>query len=105
MKKINKLIRDKIPEINDKNWTSYKVKYENWDKLEKRFFDKMQEELEEIKIWKNIEEIADLQEVLIWYSNFKWFSFADIEKYRKEKYKKLWWFENWTILLETAYFD
>jgi predicted house-cleaning noncanonical NTP pyrophosphatase (MazG superfamily) len=100
MKIVNKLIRDKIPEMNDKNWVEYEIEIESWEDLENRFFDKMLEEIAEIKESKNINEIADFLEVLHWYTKFKWYSFEEVENIRKKKFDERWWFEKWVILLK-----
>lgn len=99
MKEIDKLIRDKIPEINEKNWVEQKIIIESWGDLERRFFDKMFEEVEEIKQSKSISEIADLFEVLFSYVKFKWFSLDEVEKIRQKKKEERGSFEKGIVLL------
>lgn len=69
MKKYDKLVRDKIPEIIAKNNKKCEIENEeNQDSLLKYYYEKLKEELNEVICSKNneemIEELADLSEVI-----------------------------------------
>ena len=65
MKKIyNKLVRDKIPEIIEKNGDKCVTEILDNDKYEECLIQKLDEELKEFKESKEPEELADLLEVV-----------------------------------------
>lgn len=83
--KYNKLVRDKIPEyIKSKGGTPITYKADDkeyWQKLK----EKLQEEVNEFFQSENIEEIADIEEVIKAIISFKKFDKKEIEIIRKKK--------------------
>ena len=85
MKVYHKLVRDKIPEIIEKD--GHKAKYRILSKedyllaLDK----KLLEEVEEYQADKSLEEIADVLEVLYAICNARGYTIEELETKRKEK--------------------
>lgn len=83
--KYNKLVRDKIPEYivkkGGKPITHIANDAEYWQKLK----EKLSEEVEEFKKDENMEELADLLEVIDAITNFKKFDQAEIKKIQAKK--------------------
>ena len=85
MKVYHKLVRDKIPEIIEKD--GHKAKYQILSKedyllaLDK----KLLEEVEEYQADKSLEEIADVLEVLYAICNARGYTIEELEIKRKEK--------------------
>ena len=89
MKEYNKLIRDKIPEIiaNDNNKKAItKVLTDEEYKIE--LDKKLQEELKEYLEGDNVEELADLTEVIYAILDYKKTSIEEFEKIRLNKVEK-----------------
>lgn len=85
MKKYNKLVRDKIPEIIEKD--NKKCIYEIAEKQEHYLLleTKLKEEVNEFLEDKNIEELADVMEVLFGLADNLGYSEEDLLKVREEK--------------------
>lgn len=85
LKKYNKLVRDKIPEIiqqdGGKAFCHVLSDEEYISELDK----KLNEEVQEYQKDKNIEEMADVLEVLYAICQARGYSIADLEAKRKEK--------------------
>lgn len=99
MKKYNKLVRDKIPEICKSNNEMPITRVLNDDEYLKELNAKMQEELKEYLESGDIEELADLEEVLRAILDAKKVSYPDFENIRKNKVEKRGAFKN-KIFLE-----
>lgn len=84
----NKLIRDKIPSIIENAKKTYEIEYVN--KTEKLLLlnKKLQEELDEYLESNEVEELADIMEVIQGILKLKNISPNDLEKIRLEKQKK-----------------
>lgn len=99
--KYNKLVRDKIPEyIQNKggNPISHVAEEkEYWIKLK----EKIQEELDEFIKDENIEEFADLMEVLDAVAEYKKFSPHHVKEHREKKAKERGVFKERIILDES----
>ena len=99
--KYNKLVRDKIPEyIKSKGKvpiTHIADETEYWQKLK----EKLQEEVNEFLKDGNIEEIADILEVIDAIANYKKFSREDIERIKEKKADERGKFKD-RIILEEA---
>jgi predicted house-cleaning noncanonical NTP pyrophosphatase (MazG superfamily) len=65
MKVYNKLVRDKIPEIIEADGQKPKFRYLRKEEYLEALINKLGEEYEEFKADQNIEELADLQEVIL----------------------------------------
>lgn len=85
MKKYNKLVRDKIPEIIKASGKECEIeiapKEERYDLLE----NKLQEEVGEFLEDKNLEELADIMEVLFGLAHVLGYSEEDLLKMRDKK--------------------
>lgn len=89
MKIYNKLVRDKIPEIiaNDNGKTCV-TRIMDDDEYLSALNLKLQEELKEYLDGNNVEELADLEEVLRAILDIKGVSYDEFEAIRKEKAEK-----------------
>lgn len=89
MKVYNKLIRDKIPEIIAKdNGKTCVTRIMSNDEYLESLNAKMQEELNEYLASGEVEELADLEEVLRAILDVKGISYDEFEKIRNEKVLK-----------------
>ena len=85
----NKLVRDKIPEIiNQNEGRSCKTRILDNDEYLLELNKKIQEELTEYLESGDIEELADIEEVLRAILDSKGISYEDFEKIRQEKVNK-----------------
>lgn len=102
MKIYNKLVRDKIPEIiaND-NGKSCKIRIMQDDEYLTALNQKMQEELEEYLESGEVEELADLEEVLRAILKVKKATYEEFENTRMSKVEKRGAFDK-KIFLESA---
>lgn len=88
MKKIyNKLVRDKIPEIIEKNGEKCIIETLSEEEYEKMLITKLDEELKEFKESKEPEELADLMEVIFALSELKGTSERKLMSIRNKKKK------------------
>ena len=88
MKKIyNKLVRDKIPEIIEKNGEKCIIETLSEEEYEKMLITKLDEELKEFKERKEPEELADLMEVVFALSELKGTSERKLMSIRNKKKK------------------
>ncbi len=81
----NKLVRDKIPEIIEKSGKQCEVEILSDEKYLEMIDKKLDEELMEYHKDKNIEELADLLEVIYAATKAHGYSIEDLEKVRAEK--------------------
>ena len=88
MKVFNKLVRDKIPEIIENNNESCKTRILSDDEYLVELNKKIKEELNEYLESGEIEELADLEEVLRAILDVKKCSYEDFEKIRQNKVDK-----------------
>lgn len=99
MIKYNKLIRDKIPKIIDQSGKDYSIKQLNDEQYIKYLNEKLQEELDEYYQDDNIEELADIIEVIYAILNYHGVSKEKLEEIRLKKRKERGGFENKICLL------
>ena len=85
MIKYNKLIRDKIPEIIEADGKAYKVKKLEDEEYLKSLNAKLQEELDEYQESGEVEELADLLEIIYAILDYKDISREKLEQIRQEK--------------------
>lgn len=101
MRKYNKLVRDRIPEIcrenNDKAFHHKAGKEE----FRKKLKEKLQEEVEELIEEENKEEIADIFEVLDAILDFRDIDKEEIEKIKRKKVEERGKFKDRIILEKT----
>lgn len=88
MKVYNKLVRDKIPEIIKAEGRNVKTKVLNDKEYRDELNKKLQEEVKEYLEDNNIEELADIVEVIYGILNSMDISIEEFEKIRKDKEEK-----------------
>lgn len=88
MKTYNKLVRDKIPEIIKQEGRKVKTKILDDKEYRIELNKKLQEEVKEYIEDNNVEELADIVEVIYGILNSMNVSVEDFEKIRKEKVSK-----------------
>lgn len=101
MKIYNKLVRDKIPQICEGNNQVCKTRVLNDEEYLVELNKKLQEEMKEYLEECDLEELADLQEVVYAILDAKKCSYAEFEKIRKAKATKRGAFKK-RIFLETV---
>ena len=88
MKIYNKLVRDKIPEIITNNGETPKTRILSNEEYLTELETKLQEEVAEFLESGEVEELADIEEVLRAILNAKNVSYDDFEKIRIKKVQK-----------------
>ncbi|MFH5183072.1 phosphoribosyl-ATP pyrophosphohydrolase [Paenibacillus sp. TAB 01] len=104
MKIYNKLIRDKIPQVMDAKGVTYSIRKLSDQEYVEKLNEKLQEELNEYleaDEEDQIEELADLVELVYAVLDNKGVSLKDFEKVRLEKREERGGFEHKLLLLET----
>ena len=96
-----KLVRDKIPEIIEKSGKQCEIEILSDEKYLEMIDKKLYEELAEYHKDQNIEELADLLEVIYAATKARGYSIEDLEKVRVEKTEKRGGFDK-KILLKKA---
>lgn len=102
MKIYNKLVRDKIPEIIKASGKSSNTHYAKKEELLPLLETKLNEEVSEYLEDKNLEELADVMEVLFGIANSLGYSEKDLISKRNEKKQERGGFEK-GIVLEKVY--
>ena len=100
-KTYNKLVRDKIPEIIEKSGNKCEVEILSDEEYLKMLDAKLDEELAEYRKDQNIEELADLLEVIYSVAKARGFSINELEELRRRKAEKRGSFENKLLLVKT----
>jgi len=102
MKIYNKLVRDKIPQVIEADGKKYDIriadKKEHYELLETKLNEEVKEFLED----KNLDELADIMEVLYGLADNMGYSEEDLNKRRIEKREKRGGFKE-GIVLERVY--
>lgn len=80
-----KLVRDKIPRIAANNHQMVNVRVATIEEMPYALMDKLQEEVEEYIESRNLEELADILEVLIALADQMGSSFAEVDAFRQLK--------------------
>ena len=101
IKKFNKLVRDKIPEIIEVSGKICETEILSEEEYLKMVDAKLDEELAEYHKDQNIEELADLLEVIYAAAKARGYTLEQLERVRKEKAEKRGGFEK-RILLKTV---
>jgi predicted house-cleaning noncanonical NTP pyrophosphatase (MazG superfamily) len=96
----NKLVRDNIPAIIKKNGGEPKTRILGDEEYKKRLDEKLQEEVAEYLKDDNVEEIADIYEVITAILKYKSVTFEEFEKVALEKRVKKGGFEQKIFLEE-----
>lgn len=84
----DKLVRDKIPEIIEKSGKQCEIEVLSDEKYLEMIDKKLDEELAEYHKDQNIEELADLLEVVYAATKARGYSIKDLEKIRAENAEK-----------------
>lgn len=101
MKVYNKLVRDNIPEIIEKEGKKVTTKILNDKEYREELNRKLQEEVKEYLEDNNVEELADIVEVIYGILNSMNVSTQEFEKVRKCKADKKGGFEKRIYLIES----
>ena len=88
MKQYNKLVRDKIPEIMESQGKNFSTRILNEDEYRIELNRKLQEEVKEYIEDNNVEELADIVEVVYGILDSMGVSVDKFEKVRNEKVEK-----------------
>ena len=98
-KPINKLVRDNIPYICEKNGQIPKTKILNDKKYTSALNKKLKEEVREYLVSNNIEELADILEVVEAIAENNGYSFKDVMEIKQNKQNKNGGFKNKVFLI------
>lgn len=88
MREYNKLVRDKIPEIMERRGEAASICILDEKRYIEELDKKLNEEVQEYQESKDIEELADILEVIYAVCNAKSISFERLQKIREEKFEK-----------------
>ena len=105
VKKYNKAIRDKIPEIINKDGFTCNVDTMSDEKFLVEIEKKLSEEVAEYQNDKNPEELADILEVIYKNAKLKGISKEELEKIRLDKVEKRGAFDENLFLIDTSKSD
>ena len=97
---INKLVRDKIPEIIQKSGGIPVIETASDENYRKLLHHKLREEVEEYIESKEIEEVADILEIIYALADQHNISIDELEKIRNDKVKKNGAFKKKIVLIE-----
>lgn len=98
----NKLVRDNIPEIIEADNITCLTEILSDEKYIEMLDEKLNEELLEYQESKDIEELADMLEVMNTIVVARGYSFEELEKIRKDKATKRGGFDNKILLKEVT---
>ncbi len=96
MAQYNKLVRDKIPEILDTKGVAYEKRVATQEEYKVELIKKLREELEEFEVAGDVEELADIMEVIEALKLLP--EYVDVEEVRKKKKEERGGFERMIIL-------
>ena len=102
VKEYNKLVRDKIPEIIEADGKCCKTEILSDEEYIKMIDAKLDEELAEYHEDQNIEELADLMEVIYAAAEARGYSVEELEAVRLTKVEKRGTFKEKTLLREVV---
>ena len=100
VRKFNKLVRDRIPEIIMSTGSECKIRTLNDEEYLKMIDEKLDEELAEYHKEQNLEELADLMEVIYAAAEARGFTREQLERVRAEKEAQRGAFHKRLLLLE-----
>lgn len=102
MRIYNKLVRDKIPQVIEATGKKYDIRIADKEEHYKLLEAKLKEEVNEFLQDKNLEELADVMEVLFGLANNMGYSEEELFKKREEKKAERGGFDK-GIVLEKVY--
>ncbi len=97
----NKLVRDHIPKVLDEKGIPNKYHIADAIEFEEKLFHKLLEEAKEVVDDRNVDELADIYEILDAIKKLKGFSDEEIEKAQTKKREEKGGFEKHVILEES----
>lgn len=100
--KYDKLVRDRIPEIIESSGKTCKTEILNDEEYLRRVDAKLDEELAEYHRDQNIEELADLMEVIYAAAVARGYTIEQLERVREEKAAKRGGFRKKILLVEVT---
>lgn len=100
--KYDKLVRDRIPEIIEASGKTCKTVVLNDEEYLQMIDAKLDEELAEYHKDQNIEELADLMEVIFAAASARGYSIEQLEQVRAEKAEKRGGFQKKILLVEVV---
>ncbi len=95
---MEKLVRDNIISIILSKWENPKYRKVYWKEKLDFLLLKLIEEAKELQEDRNIEEFADLLEVIEALKKEMWFKDDEIKEAKEKKFNKNWGFDEWYIL-------
>ncbi len=98
VKKYNKLVQDRIPEIIEKSGKRFVIETLDAEAYRKYLYNKLGEEMQEYLESDSVDELADLVEVIYALLDYKGIGINDFEDIRKKKVVERGGF-NWRLLL------
>ena len=102
IKTYNKLVRDLIPDIIENSGKQCRTRILSDDEYLEKLDAKLDEELEEYHKDKNIEELADLLELIRTAAVARGYTLEDLESVRAEKSKQRGGFEKKILLIDVS---
>ena len=102
IKTYNKLVRDLIPDIIENSGKQCRTRILSDDEYLEKLDAKLDEELEEYYKDKNIEELADLLELIRTAAVARGYTLEDLESARAEKSKQRGGFEKKILLIDVS---
>jgi len=99
-KKYNKVVRDKIPEIIEESGKKYSLKQLDDTSFLAELEKKLIEEINEYSESKDVEELADILEVIYRISELRGVNSDELDEIRKDKAKKRGKFESNLFLID-----
>jgi predicted house-cleaning noncanonical NTP pyrophosphatase (MazG superfamily) len=99
----NKLVRDKIPQIIEADGKKCEIRTAGNDELIELLEAKLIEEAEEFREAKNLEELADIMEVVFGLANVLGYSEDELLEKRQEKKEERGGFEEGLVLNKVHY--
>ena len=99
-KKYNKVVRDKIPEIIEESGKKFNLKQLDDESFLAEIEKKLSEEVNEYTESKDIEELADLLEVIYRISELRGVNSDELDKIRKNKAEKRGKFDSNLFLID-----
>lgn len=100
MKKYNKLVRDRIPEIIEEDGKEYEIETLSDEEYYNKLKSKLTEEVEEFINSDEPEELADIIEVIKATLDFKNIDWGEIERLRESKREERGGFEEQILLIK-----
>ncbi len=100
-KKYNKVVRDKIPEIIAESGKKFNIKHLDDEPFLAELEKKLTEEVNEYSESKDVEELADLLEVIYRISNLKGVNSDELDEIRKDKAEKRGKFDSNLFLIDS----